>query len=182
MRALFLLGLLSAGLQAAPVMTLTPSADLTAMAGGITGWGFQITTDSQYAISILGTFLADPSDAAFGTYTDIVGMTGGPDAGYLGAGTTWIRPFVYDADPFAASGMGWFEVAPGANWVFTALLHVDYEIYEWIGNSPGSYVGTESVEMAVSVTVQDTVVTPEPGNWVAALGLGLLAVAKARRR
>lgn len=180
MRALFLLGLLTAGLQAAPVITLTPSANLTAAAGGITGWGFEITTDSQYAISILGTFLADPSDAAFGSYTDIVGMVGGPDAGYVGAGTNWVRPFVYDADPFAASGMGWFEEAPGASGVFTALLHVDYEVYEWIGNAPGDYVGTESVELPVSLTVDDTVVTPEPGSWITVLGLAVVAWRKVR--
>lgn len=181
MKLLLLAGILATGMSAAPVFTLTPSAHLTASAGGTTGWGFDITADSQFALSILGSFLVDQSDPAFGTYTDLVGLIGGPDAGYLGAGANWTQPFVFDPDPLAALGLGWFEVAAGAQGTFTALLHLDYEVYDWIAGAPGDYISSESVELPVSITVVDTVVTPEPGTWTAALGLGL-AVLRLRRR
>jgi hypothetical protein len=147
---LFLAGTL---LQGAPVFTLTPSADLTSGPGATTGWGFDITPDNLFAISIISTFVVDPSDAAFGTYTDLVSLLGGPDSGFLLPGPHWIQP--------PPSGIGSFQLAPDAQGIFTALLHIDYEVYAVNGGSPGDFVSTESVELPISVTA-----TPEPASWI----------------
>lgn len=140
-------------LQGAPVFTLTPSADLTAAPGATTGWGFDITPDNLFAISIISTFVVDPSDAAFGTYTDLVSLIGGPDSGFLLPGPHWIQP--------PQSGIGSFQLAPDAQGTLTALLHIDYEVYEVNNGSPRDFVSTESVELPISVTA-----TPEPACWI----------------
>jgi hypothetical protein len=178
---------LIAGADAAPLFTLNPgSGSLTGAAGSTVGWGFNVTPDPAYSISVIDSFLVNQS-TTIGAYTDIISYAGGPDAGMLlPTDPHWIEPFHNDPDPSLQTGVGLFQIDPGATpgAVMTASIHIDYEV-DSVGTAcPGCYVGTDSVEIPVQVQVAQVTSTPEPASFTMLTGVlgALLFVCAVRRR
>ena len=182
--------LLVASADATPLFTLLPGS-ISGLPGSIAGWGFSVTPDPTLALSVINSFLLVPSDPSFGSYTDIISFAGGPSAGLLLPGDpNWVEAFHYDPDPSLQTGLGWFQIDPSApsGEVFTALAHIDYELFIVSGVDCPCYVATENTELQVSVTAATTTTsTPEPatGALLISAGAGLLVFRRkteARRR
>ena len=94
-------------LYGSPIVVLQPGPSISGTAGSTVGWGFGITPESQYGVSIIATFLVGESNPGLGTYTDIVSYQGGPSAGQLNpTEPDWVQPFLFNADPSLETGLG----------------------------------------------------------------------------
>jgi hypothetical protein len=175
--------LVMARADATPIFTPLPDS-ISGQPGSIVGWGFSVTPDPVFAVSVIDSFVLVPSDPSFGSYTDIISYAGGPSAGMLLPGDpNWVEGFHYDPDPSLQTGLGWFQIDPSTpvGGIYTALAHIDYELFIVGGQICPCYVATESAEVQVRVTT-DTVTTPTPepatGALVVIAGAGLLVFSR----
>jgi hypothetical protein len=156
-------------LSASPLLTLTPSSDLSGPPGSVAGWGFSITNDADY-IEITGAeFCANPvnfpcASPTTGTFTDfisafndiIVGPPGGTDPSIVSQ----------NFDVLAHTGIGSFEISPdvpaGASDVGQIVL--TYNLTDLDPNDPNAQLlGTDLMLSAnAAVTVSAPIPTPEP--------------------
>ena len=179
---------LTAGAHATPIFTLIPgSGTITGAPGSTIGWGFNVTPDATYAISVIDSFLVNQSTTTIGAYSDIISYAGGPDAGLLlPTDANWIEAFLNNPDPSLQTGVGMFQIDPAATpgQVMTASIHIDYELYSVSTFCPDCYVETDSVEIPVEVQVALVSSTPEPASFTlvaGALGAMLLVYGVGRR-
>jgi hypothetical protein len=81
-------------LQASPILSLQPSGTISGTPGSTIGWGFTLTADPLYAVSIIGTFLTGETNPALGSYSDFISFSGGPSLGVLDPGSpAWTQSF-----------------------------------------------------------------------------------------
>ncbi len=175
---------LGLSLSATPILTLTPSGDISGAAGSETGWGFTIQNDSGYIEITSAQFCLSPVDFSLGctapttgTFTDIisgfndiiVGPPGGTDPDIA----------MQNFDPVAGTGVGSFQIDPAATVGAMDIgeIVLTYNLTDLDPNDPNAMqLGTDLVFSApASVTVIPPVVvtTPEP---VLGFGAGLMAV------
>src|SRR6266542_1257762 len=110
-----LLILLSAASAGASSITLTTDPANGAIAGapGSTiGWGFSLTsTYTTEWVSFTGSALTFETNPTVGTYTDFIGLQGGPLPFFAVApSTTWSQTF----DAVMQQGIGSYAIDPGA--------------------------------------------------------------------
>ena len=158
---------------AAPVLNLIPTV-AGGFAGGVTGWGYDITNPDPTNFLVLNdSFVTGGlSTGVFGNYVD-----------YIAANFIVIGPNG-DSGPVAfnrgtLAGVGEFDfnaVVPPATRV-TGAINIDYSLFSQDPNDPnfdpGSFVGSGTVSAAGEA---DIVPEPAPGLLI---GLGLLLVALA---
>jgi hypothetical protein len=156
---------------AAPVLNLIPTV-AGGSAGGVTGWGFDITNPDPVNFVVLNdSFVTGGlSTGVFGNYVD-----------YIASNFIAIGPNG-DTGPVAfnratLSGVGEFDfnpVVPPATRV-SGTINIDYSLFSQDPNDPnfdpGSFVGSGTVS-----AVGEADIVPEPGSGVL-VGLTLLLVA-----
>lgn len=168
--ATLLLVFLAGALPAITFSTLPSSGVLTGAPGDTVGWGFSSTNDDFFqSISFGQSILINETNPTLGTYLDLIGPQGGPDAFAVDPGQTWSQAF----DSVTASGLGTFTIDPAA-----ALGSSDSGLIRVFFNYADSTPGSFDVPFYVLVAASDA---PEPGTvWMLlAGGIGLIA---ARRR
>lgn len=107
---LFLVGSWHASAGTLPFIVLNPSSGhITGAPGDTMGWGFTITGDSSYWISFTDSTLTQ-SAPTVGSYTDFLGLAGGPTGGVLDPGGTWSQAF----DSILMTGLGSYAIDGGA--------------------------------------------------------------------
>ncbi len=162
---------------AAPRFTLSPPT-VSGAPGQTVGWGFSLTSDDLYWISVLGSYLEFETNPGLGVYIDRIGPLGGPVDFSLAPGANpWIQTF----SPEGVTGVGAFLIdaaAPvGALNMGELVVLVDY-----FTDNPltcGScQTGSGEFRQAFGVSVSDV---PEPAT-MALSGLGLVVAALWRRR
>ncbi len=106
---LFAMGL---PLLAGPIIQLNPADGiLTGTPGSTVGWGFTIQSDPLQWISFEGSFLVNETNPGLGSYTDLIGASGGPLDFVLPAGAAaWTQVFS-DA---AQTGAGSYALSPAS--------------------------------------------------------------------
>lgn len=169
--------------QAEPILTLNPTV-ITGIPGQTIGWGFTLTADPTYYISISSAFVDTESNPAVGFFSsDWISLAGGPASGVLApGGSDWVQ--AYSAS--LGTGFGQYTVdsnaLPGDSTTGTFL--VIYSRYSGDPNSCGScFVDSQFLSplFQVDVTATDLSGVPEPG-WTAALGVGMIVGVAAWRR
>jgi len=184
MKAILSLTLLSAWAlgtaRADAIFTLNPSSGaISGWAGETVGWGFDLTADSTYWTTIIGTVVLGETDPALGTFTDFISPQGGPGDGVLPPGSPdWVENF----DPVNFLGFGSYAIAAdapvGASDSGTFLVQ-----YEQFSGDPATCVDcfVSSNIFLESFTV-NVVSAPEPSTWVPMLIAVLLATAAGTKR
>ena len=184
-----LAALCAAGLWAAlpaaalPLIELTaPGGDLKGVPGATVGWGFRLQSQPLEWMSVIGSALVAETVPGAGSYTDLIGLAGGPVGGVLPAAyAAWQLPY----DGLLGQGLGQYTLAltavPGT--VNHATLRVLFERYSDNPFTCGScYIDVGQADLAVSVRVL-TPPVPEPGTLALGLsGAGVLLWARRRSR
>lgn len=172
LKTLILAAAFSFSLAAGPVLTLTPSGDLSGRPGETVGWNFTLTSDDTEWISVIGSFPIFETNPLLGIYTDIIGSLGGPTNNSLAPGEPAWQGLLanYQIDPLAA--------------VNDSNFGTIFVLYERFSADPSTCndcrTGEGQLEAAFSVTVSDV---PEPGTWaLLAAGLALCGIARRSRR
>lgn len=172
----------TAGAAAAlPLIELTaPGGDLKAVPGDTVGWGVTVQAQPQEWLSFIGSALVAESVPGAGSYTDLIGLAGGPMGGVLPAGgAAWQLP--YDG---LTQGLGQYTLAADAvpGTLNQATLRVLFERYSDNPFTCGScFIDVGQADLAVSVRVL-TPPVPEPATvamWLG--GLGVLLIGRASR-
>ena len=191
-RSLWFLGLAFAAGPAmfgGTVLSLSPAGgEVSALPGGITGWGFTLSNDTDYAV-VDDAVLIVAADAP-GTFKDFISSPStftviGPDGPY--AQMMWTEDF----DATAQTGLGKFEVdseaSPGDS--FSGTVRVYYDLFrispldpafnpdvDWL--STGNFT---AAAVSIAVVGAAGAAVPEPGSWVL-IGSGLVLMGVYRRR
>jgi hypothetical protein len=177
MRKLFLcFAMLTFGLKADPLLTLSQTV-VTASPGGDTGWGFTLTPDPLYFVSVSSAFVLSESNPALGFFTDFISLLGGPVNGSLAPGAT---PWTLSYDPINATGFGQFiadnTAIPGdsdSGQFLVAFLRFSADP----ATCGDCFVDTQTALVDFEVDVVPSAGVPEPGSGVMLLsGAALLAV------
>jgi PEP-CTERM motif len=158
----------------ATTITLNPaSGDIQGIAGSDIGWGFTMTSDPVFTVSVVTSDLLGETNPGLGIYTDFIGAQGGPgSSALLAAGAPdWTQSF----DFLNGLGVGDFSIDPNApvGSVDKGTLEVQYETF-----CPACSIGFRSVDIPFSVTV---VGAPEPSTmWLVGICLGVAALRRFR--
>jgi PEP-CTERM motif len=174
--------LLAAAAAHADPISLQPGSSISGMPGSTIGWGFTLAPDPQFAVSIIGSFLIDETDPSLGSYSDIASYLGGPSQGLLQpGGPSWIAPFVFNTDPSQETGLGSFEINPGAQpgESDSGSILVEYETFDVSPACMGCYVASSVFEVPFTVTVSDV---PEPSTFSMVLGILGVAIGWRKKR
>jgi hypothetical protein len=162
--------------HAVPVLTLIPSS-AGAMAGGVTGWGYDITNPDPLNFVVLNdSFVTGGlSTGVSGHYVDYIAMNFiviGPN------GDT--GPVAFNSSTKAGVGEFDFLAVVPPHTQVNGTINIDYDVFSQNPNDPnfdpGSFVGAGTFSASAQA-----VVTPEPGSGVL-VGVSLLVVGLAIRR
>lgn len=177
--------LIASTLGAAPIFSLMPTGGaVTALPGGLTGWGFKLTSDDTLYLSVVSSFLLTESNPALGNYSDLIGFVGGPDNFALAPGApAWEAPF----NAQTATGVGYFVVNPNATLgsVNSGLFRLVVETYTDAPLFCGTacLVDTIVFDVPYSVTVgAASNAVPEPATLLlSSAALGALVLLRRRK-
>ncbi|WP_031497569.1 PEP-CTERM sorting domain-containing protein [Bryobacter aggregatus] len=171
---LSLLFLMSTAVHAAILLQISPSPVLGGSAGTTVGWGFSLTSDPQFYISVIGSELLQETNPTLGSYVDWIGVQGGPVNFSLAPNTA---PWIQDFDFSLGTGIGayTFDPAAPASATNSGQIRILFEYYSDDPLSCGScFVGSASATAAFQLVVTDPPQVPEPSTVVlSALGLGV---------
>jgi hypothetical protein len=175
-----LLTLVSAdALRAEVILTLNPTT-ISGAAGQVIGWGFTLTADPLYWVTVSSALIDTETNPALGFFSDWISLAGGPDNGVLTpGGSTWSQS--YSAALF--TGFGEYAIdggaVPGDGNSGSFLLI--YRRYSADPNLCGScFIDTQVTTAPFGVNVE-VAAAPEP-PWTAAIGLACLAAYTLMRR
>lgn len=174
---LLLIGAISIA-EAAPIITLEPSASISGAPGATIGWGFEIINDTAQWL-VVSSVTPSGFSPAVGTFTDFIAAQNfyvvSPNSIELVGFSTLVN-----------GGFGSFLIDSGATpgAVTNGTFAVLYDLYTNNPNidpsqvSPGNAFG----ELSASVSVaRDTQGIPEPGQGIlVALALGGLTLLRRR--
>jgi hypothetical protein len=160
-----------------------------APAGSAVGWGFSVTGDSNYWISVTSAFVLSESNPSIGFFFDLIGPQGGPTGGALAPNGLWSQD--YNPEPSSWAGLGFYAIlfpaAPGSTTAGT--IRVQYERFSDNPMTCGGCLLNEDPQYAdlpfsVTVAPPQTSAVPEPSTWVMWAGgaCALAALQRARRR
>ncbi|MFN0169284.1 MAG: PEP-CTERM sorting domain-containing protein [Bryobacteraceae bacterium] len=156
----------------ASTLVLDPlSGSISGQAGQNIGWGFTLTSLSTTDwISVTSSALTFETNPSLGTYTDFIGLQGGPSPAFAIAPlAAWTE--VFDG---VTQGIGAYLLDSGAipfsqN---TGQVLVSFDTYDDDPSNGGQQTGSSSFSVPFSVTVDAPAAVPEPST----LGLAALAV------
>lgn len=171
---LILMGTLAVvALTAGPVLTLSPSGNISGPPGSTVGWGFTLTNNVNWIEVVQSQFCLDsplhnPCFNASIQYTDIISNP--PNDVIVGPGGSVSQPY----DPGNNQGMGSFAVGSSS---VTGNILVTYNTFDADPNNGGNQIGfNDAISALASVTV------PEPATWgFAAMALAAAALRLRRR-
>jgi hypothetical protein len=160
--------------QAGPLLNLFPSSGaIQGAPGDNIGWGFTLASDPTLWISVITSSLLNETNPALGSYTDSIGLQGGPVNAVLApASSTWTEAF----DFISAQGVGSYAIDPSAVLGLTdsGTLDVQYEAFTADPNICGT-CAAGFFDLTVPFSVQVTQ-APEPVTaWLTAAALVILA-------
>jgi hypothetical protein len=175
MKPILFAGLLTAfattGAYALPVLTLIPTV-AGGFAGGVTGWGYDITNPDPTNFLVLNDSFATGglSTGVFGHYVDyiaanfiVIGPNG--DSG----------PVAFNRSTMAGVGEFDFNAVVPPNTKVPGTINIEYSLFSQNPNDPnfdpGSFVSSGTASAAAEADV-----VPEPGSGVL-VGASLLLVA-----
>jgi hypothetical protein len=177
------LALFAGSAAALPVFTLNPvNGQISGTPGSTVGWGFTLTPDSTFWVSVTSSILLTESNPSLGTYTDFIGALGGPvNFATPPAGGNWVLAF----NNAASEGVGSFTISAAANPgdQNTGTLRISVEYFSDDPFTCGSCAeGSDDFDLAYSITVAPVQTqVPEPATWAAG-GIALAVVALRRGR
>lgn len=175
--------LLSIPAASANVTLALDPVTISGTPGQAVGWGFSLTPDSVYYISVSSALVDTETNPGLGFFSDWISLSGGPSSGVLPpGGPAWIQSY----DPLAGTGFGEYVIDPGASAGDGngGLLLLIYSRYSADPNVCGScFVDTQLInaQFGVNVTSPGPTPVPEPA-WTTAIGLAALLAAARRRR
>ncbi|MBL0159188.1 MAG: hypothetical protein IPP47_19045 [Bryobacterales bacterium] len=165
------------------VLTLDP-VTISGTPGQAAGWGFTLTPDTVYYISVSSALVDTETNPGLGFFSDWISLAGGPNSGVLPpGGAAWIQAY----DPQAGTGFGEYFIDPGAapgdgNGGLFLLI---FSRYSADPNGCGScFIDTQMInaQFGVNVTSAGPTLVPEPAWTGAFAAVALLAAARLRRR
>jgi len=169
--------------SAADMASLTldpPSGSIAGEPGQTAGWGFTLLwTSTTNWISVTSSALTFETNPSLGTYTDFIGLQGGPLPSFaLGPSTSWQETF----DNASQQGVGSFQLAGNAIpfSLDSGSIIVFFDIFDGDPLVGGSQTGSSSVTVPFSVIVNQPSGIPEPSTAVL-ISLSLLAIVAMRR-
>jgi hypothetical protein len=185
-KSLIVLLFAAAAATASPLtFTLDPAGGgITGGPGDTIGWGFTLVNDTNSWISVTSSALTFETNPSLGTYTDFIGLQGGPLPSFaLAPSTQWTQAF----DAAGGFGAGSYSIAADAALaaVDSGSLLVNYDLFNGDPSNGGLQTGSDSISALFSVTIGASSggpSTPEPAtSALAALAaLGLLVLARSR--
>jgi hypothetical protein len=162
---------LAARLPATTLITLPTTGLLIGSPGETVGWGFSTTDDSfTLSLSYSQSLLVNETNPLMGTYTDLIGPSGGPDNFFVDAGQTWSQSF----DLTNQVGLGFYTIDPNAV-IGSTDSGVIRVFYNYSDSTPGS------IDVPFLVEVVDEVVAPEPSSWQL-IAIGAMLIVAMRHR
>jgi len=164
-----------------------PSA--SSPAGSAVGWGFSVTGDPAYWISVTSAFVLSESNPSIGFFFDLIGPQGGPTGGALEPNGAWSQD--YNPDPASWAGLGFYAIlfpaTPGSTTAGT--IRVQYERFSGNPMTCGGCLLNEDPQYAdlpftVTVAPPQVSAVPEPSTWAMWAGgaCGLLLLRRVRCR
>lgn len=170
-------------LHADPVLLIQPQPGgrIQVAPGAINGWGFEMTGDPLYWISITGSQMVVESNPGIGSYVDLIGTQGGPSAGALAPNATWSQPVFSEV---LGEGLGQYWMGPGVapGTVNEGTIWVFYESFSADPSGCGGACLVGSGILSVPFEVSTPSAVPEPSTWAGGVVAGVLALAARRRR
>jgi len=153
---------------------------IAGMPGETVGWGFTLTWNSDAEwMSVTSSALTFETNPSLGTYTDFVGLQGGPLPNYaLAPSTSWAEVF----DAVTMQGLASYQIALDAvPFAYdSGSLVVFFDTFDGNPLDGGLQTGSSSVAAPFAVAVAATTV-PEP-SYVVLGCICILASALLRRR
>ena len=145
-----------------------PGGNLTASPGQTVGWGFNITSTSNFLVPTAVNFIPFPSS---GVFTDLLG----PRASFtVGPGPNESPNIIENFSPMLLTGLASFAVNANAaiNTLINGTIFIDYDLYNRSPNDPNFNPGTDgvafgqTVQLDASVLIANSVTsaTPEPST------------------
>lgn len=157
------------------LMLLSPAAiggtvlnpvTLTGSPGQTVGWGFDMTPDPVFYLSVSAAFIDSESNPALGVFSDFISLSGGPVGGVLAPGSpNWTESY----DSAALKGFGEYFIDSNAVPGDTNLGQFLVILLRYSGdpNSCGScFVDSQFALVDFGVNVSEPV--PEPASGAAA--------------
>ncbi|HYI96721.1 MAG TPA: PEP-CTERM sorting domain-containing protein [Bryobacteraceae bacterium] len=154
---MFALLLTGGCLQAAPILTVTPT-DASVAPGGTVAFGFSLENADPLYLTITSSFLLSETEP-IGIYEDVIATLGGPVDALILPGTTWN----------VTDRLGKYVVSRSA----TAGTIKDFRVlvlYEAYSDDPRTcgfcFVGSKSIQASLNVEVIAAQSVPEPASAV----------------
>jgi hypothetical protein len=153
---------------------------VTGLPGQTVGWGFTMTSDPLYYLTVSTALVDTESNPTLGFFSDFISLSGGPALGVLAPGAPdWVQSY----DAMALSGFGEYWIDPNAlpgdsNYGQFLVILLRYSADP---NTCGlCFVDSQFQQVDFGVNVAAP--TPEPGTLVpAGLVAGLLVWVRRRR-
>jgi len=164
-------------------LSLDPASGAIAGQPGETiGFGFTLTSNSTDWISVTSSALTFETNPSLGTFTDFIGLQGGPSPSFaLAPLASWSE--VFDG---TSQGIGSYALDSGAipfsqN---TGQIEIAFDIFNADPSQGGTQIASDIVSAPFSITVEPEVSTvPEPANcWWLACAMVVLAGADGLNR
>jgi hypothetical protein len=168
------------GLQAAPILQLSPPGGaLTGAPGQVVGWGFTLTNTSDFLVVTSADYV---TATPLGTFTDFISGFNFIVAGPVPESSTVSQSF--DASSF--TGIGSFLIDPGAvaGALSTGVIRLTYDLYSVSPNDPLFDPATDLRSGGLSLDADASVqvsATPEPASWIL-MGASMAGLVIGRRR